>query len=115
MNQTGTNAINRGQLEEYLCKKAELKELEYKLKSSGSVNGKGYINNLEQLREECRAIEEFIESLSESQIRRIFRMKYMEGMSLFLIGNKMHLDKSTVSRKISGFFKVATHATMAAL
>lgn len=73
------------------------------------------MRNYEQLKRECDETEKFIESISDSQLRCIFRMRYIDGKSLFVIGNKVHLDKSNVSRKINLFFEVATHTTNATL
>ena len=59
--------------------------------------------------------EQWIEAIPDSQTRRIFRMRFLDGMILEQIGKKMHVDKSTVSRKIENFLKFATHATNATL
>lgn len=74
-----------------------------------------YSTRLAKLRYDCEETEQWIESISDSQTRRIFRMRFLEGMILEQIGKKMHVDKSTVSRKIDNFLKVATHATNATL
>lgn len=74
-----------------------------------------YSTRLAKLRYDCEETEQWIESISDSQMRRIFRMRFLEGMILEQIGKKMHVDKSTVSRKIENFLKVATHATNATL
>ena len=74
-----------------------------------------YKTRLEKLKADCEETEKWIEDIPDSQTRRIFRMRFLEGMILEQIGNKMHVDKSTVSRKIENFLKVATHATNATL
>lgn len=74
-----------------------------------------YEKRLNQLRVECREVEDFVEGIEDSLTRRIFRMYYIENITLDKIGKKVHLDKSNVSRKIDNFFKVATHATNATL
>ena len=74
-----------------------------------------YSTRLAKLRYDCEETEQWIEAISDSQTRRIFRMRFLEGMILEQIGKKMHVDKSTVSRKIDNFLKVATHATNATL
>lgn len=74
-----------------------------------------YSTRLAKLRYDCEETEQWIEAIPESQTRRIFRMRFLEGMILEQIGKKMHVDKSTVSRKIENFLKVATHATNATL
>lgn len=70
-----------------------------------------YETRLEKLQVDCEETEQWIEAIPDSQTRRIFRMRFLEGMILEQIGKKMHVDKSTVSRKIENFLKVATHAT----
>ena len=74
-----------------------------------------YKTRLEKLEADCEETEQWIEAIPESQTRRIFRMRFLEGMILEQIGKKIHVDKSTVSRKIENFLKVATHATNATL
>ena len=74
-----------------------------------------YETRLEKLQVDCEETEQWIEAIPDSQTRRIFRMRFLEGMILEQIGKKMHVDKSTVSRKIENFLKVATHATNATL
>lgn len=103
--------VRKEKFEQYRSKREELGELEYKI--NNSENCETMRKNFEQLKRECAEIEAFIESISDSQLRRIFRMRYIDGKSLFVIGNKVHLDKSNVSRKINLFFEVATHTTNA--
>ena len=66
-----------------------------------------YKKRIASLERECAEIEEFVESIQDSQTRRIFRMRFIEGMSQREIGRTMHLDQSRISRKIDDFFKVA--------
>ncbi len=61
---------------------------------------------LAKLQADCEETEQWIEAISDSQTRRIFRMRFLEGMILEQIGKKMHADKSTVSRKIEKFLKL---------
>ena len=74
-----------------------------------------YKTRLEKLKADCEETEQWIEAIPDSQTRRIFRMRFLDGMILEQIGKKIHVDKSTVSRKIENFLKVATHATNATL
>ena len=74
-----------------------------------------YSTRLAKLRYDCEETEQWIESISDSQMRRIFRMRFLEGMILEQIGKKMHVDKSTVGRKIDNFLKVAPNAPNAPL
>lgn len=74
-----------------------------------------YQARIQKLEAECAAVELWIEAIPDSLTRRIFRMYFMDGMPLQKIGQKVHLDKSTVSRKINNYLKVATYATNATL
>lgn len=66
-----------------------------------------YVKRLAKLKQECETIEEFVEQIEDSMIRRIFRMYYLEGKSQKVIGKAIHIDRSSVSRKIDNFLKVA--------
>lgn len=66
-----------------------------------------YKSRRDQLKEECRQVEEYIESISDSLTRRIFRMYYIDGYTQRQIANKVSMDRSSVSRKIDNFLKVA--------
>ena len=138
--------MTREQLKSYISMKAEIKELEDKIKfpdnevmiGSSVINDyrsgypvpqavvgvdwdkvqrteNRYRKRIAELEKECRSIEDFIENISDSMTRRIFRMYYIEGIPQVLIGKAVHLDKSNVSRKIDNFLKIATHATNATL
>lgn len=74
-----------------------------------------YKNRIAKLEEECEQIETYIEDIEDSITRRIFRMYYIDGISQERVAKIVHLDKSSVSRKIDKFFKVATNATNATL
>lgn len=74
-----------------------------------------YKNRIAKLEEECEQIETYIEDIEDSITRRIFRMYYIDGISQERVAKMVHLDKSSVSRKIDKFFKVATNATNATL
>ncbi len=66
-----------------------------------------YRSRRERLEDECRQVEEYIESISDSLTRRIFRMYYIEGYTQRQIANRVSMDRSSVSRKIDNFLKVA--------
>ncbi len=69
----------------------------------------------EQLEEECSQVEDFIEGIPDSMTRRIFRMYYIDNMTQRQIAEKVHIDKSTVARKIEKFLKIAPNAPNAPL
>lgn len=66
-----------------------------------------YKNRRDQLKEECRQVEEYIESISDSLTRRIFRMYYIDGYTQRQIANRVNMERSTVSKKIDTFLKVS--------
>ncbi len=66
-----------------------------------------YKSRREKLKEECRQVEEYIESISDSLTRRIFRMYYVDGYTQSQIANKINMERSTVSKKIDSFLKVS--------
>lgn len=72
-----------------------------------------YKDRLLKLKKECEETEQWVEAIIDSQTRRIFRMRYLEGKTLEQVGKKTYMDKSTVSRKIDNFLKIATNATNA--
>lgn len=63
-----------------------------------------YRNKIRTLEEKCRAVEEYIEGISDSMTRRIFRMYFLEGKKQKEIGRLTHMDRSRVSRKINDYF-----------
>ena len=65
--------------------------------------------------EERLAVQEFIAGIEDSTLQLIFTYRYIDGMTQEVVGRKLHMDKSSVSRKIDDYLKVATHATNATL
>lgn len=61
----------------------------------------------ERLKEECREVEEFIEEISDSLTRRIFRERFIEGKTQEEVSRDLHISQSSISRKISHFLKIA--------
>lgn len=66
-----------------------------------------YRSRLKKLQADCEETEQWVEAIPDSQTRRIFRMYYLDGMTQKAIGKKMHLERSTVSKKIEAFLKVS--------
>ena len=139
--------MTREQLDSYKSKKAEIKELQYKLAhlyDGDSMIGNDtifdyrtgypmpqavvgvdwgrlqrlkaiYEKKIEILTAESTEVEEWIEDISDSLTRRIFRMYFVDGMKQKKIGAVVNLDKSRISRKIDDFLKNAPKATNAKL
>lgn len=61
----------------------------------------------EQLEDECRQAETFIEEIPDSLTRRIFRMYYIDNMTQRQIADRLHLERSTIAKKIDTFLKVS--------
>lgn len=59
---------------------------------------------LELLKKE-HEIHDYIYSIPDSLIRQIFTMTFIDGKTQEEIGRKLHLDRSTVSKKISKYIE----------
>lgn len=66
-----------------------------------------YQKRIEKLKEDCMEVELWIERIPDSLTRRIFRMRFVDGMTQKRIAKKVHIDQSRVSRKILDFLKNA--------
>lgn len=67
---------------------------------------KGHLQSqITRLTERCREVEQWIEEIPDSTIRRIFRMYYEDGKGQQAIAKQLHMDQSRVSRKIDGYLK----------
>lgn len=64
-------------------------------------------NRLVKLAGACYEIEEWIETIEDSLTRRIFRFYYIDGLSQEKVGREVHLDRSTVSKKVDAYFNVS--------
>lgn len=74
-----------------------------------------YRKRIKVLKAECADVERWIEDISDSLTRRIFRMYFMDGMTQRAVAKQVHMDKSSVGRKIDNFLKVAPNAPNAPL
>lgn len=66
-----------------------------------------YMTRLEKLKVDCEETEQWVEAIPDSQMRRIFRMYYLDGETQKKIGERLHIERSTVSKKIEAFLKVS--------
>lgn len=64
-----------------------------------------YLKRISELKSECHEIEEFIESMPDSLTRRIFRMRYVDGLSQKEISKNVRMDRSSISKRISKFLE----------
>lgn len=67
---------------------------------------KRYKDHIAKLQAEQDNIEEWIFGIQDSRTRRIFQLRYLEGLKLEKIGRKMYIDKATVCRKIANYLKL---------
>lgn len=68
-----------------------------------------YVERISILEKECNQVEEFIEGIEDSKVRRIFRMHYLEGKSLEEVGRAIHMDRSSVGKKINRHIMKLSH------
>lgn len=61
----------------------------------------------EQLEQECLRIEEFVESITDSMTRRIFRMTFLEGKKQKVVAKIVHMDRSSISKRIDSYLKLS--------
>lgn len=66
-----------------------------------------YSATVARLKAECSDVELWIESIPDSQTRRIFRMRYLEGMTQERIGDKLHMERSNISKRIDKYLQRA--------
>ena len=62
---------------------------------------------IEKLTAEIDEVESWIEAIPDGMTRRCFRMYYVDGMNQSMIAKRLHMDQSTVSKKMRKFAKVA--------
>lgn len=65
-----------------------------------------YCKQIGTLTAECEEVEMWIENISDSLTRRIFRMYFVEGLSQKVVAKKTYLSQAAVSKKISNFFNM---------
>lgn len=54
----------------------------------------------------CRAID-FINSIKDEEVKLILRMLYFEGKKQEEVAYELNLERSTISKKVSAYFKVS--------
>lgn len=65
-----------------------------------------YQATLTRIRGECEEVEQWIEQIPDALTRRIFRMRFVDGLTQREIGKRVYLSQASVSEKISAFLKV---------
>lgn len=69
-----------------------------------------YKHERDKLLKRKEAIEEYIDSIKDLQIRIIFQYAFIERKKQREIADELHLDRSRISRKISDYLKNAHKA-----
>lgn len=65
-----------------------------------------YKKTLAKLKASNAEVEQWIEQIPDGQLRRIFRMRFVDGLTQREIGKRVYLSQASVSEKISAFLKV---------
>jgi hypothetical protein len=65
-----------------------------------------YQERLSRARNEALRIEQFINSIPDSELRQIFEYRYIDGKRLREIGDLMNTDFTCISRKIKAFINL---------
>ena len=60
-----------------------------------------------ELEQECVEIEEWVEAITDSITRRIFRMCFIEGRRQKDVAKAVNLDRSRISRKIDTYLQLS--------
>ena len=68
-----------------------------------------YRERQEQIGQQMLQIEEFINGIDDTEIRQIFELRFIEGQKQEQIAKVMHLERSSVSRKISAYMACSHH------
>lgn len=61
----------------------------------------------EQLEQECEEVEEWVEAIPDSLIRRIFRMYFLDGKKQKEVAKAVHMDRSSISKKIDDYLQLS--------
>ena len=67
----------------------------------------------ERLEKECEEIEKFVEAISDSTTHLIFRIYFIDGrkaVKVREVGERVHMGRSGVGKKIDNFLKVSRHS-----
>ena len=64
-----------------------------------------YESRKQKLAKEIDEVEQWIETVKDPEMRVIFSMRYKDGQSMTEIGERLHMDRRTVARKIERFFE----------
>ena len=77
---------------------------------------RGRLENLRaKIQAECDNVEDFVYGIPDGKTRRIFQLYFLEGLSQEKVARKMNMEKSSISKKISGYLKLSPNSTKSTL
>ncbi|MCI8644313.1 MAG: sigma-70 family RNA polymerase sigma factor [Lachnospiraceae bacterium] len=68
-----------------------------------------YRERQEKIGQQMLQIEEFIHGIEDAEIRQIFELRFIEGWKQEQIAKAIHLERSSVSKKISAYMAYSRH------
>ena len=68
-----------------------------------------YRERQEKIGQQMLQIEEFIHEIEDAEIRQIFELRFIEGWKQEQIAKAIHLERSSVSKKISAYMACSHH------
>ncbi len=68
-----------------------------------------YRERQEKIGQQMLQIEEFIHGIEDAEIRQIFELRFIEGWKQEQIAKAIHLERSSVSKKISAYMACSRH------
>lgn len=71
---------------------------------------KVYQRRKAEVEEKKLEIEQYIDNIEDSQLRLIFQYRYIDGLKQREIADKLYLDRSRISRKVSDYLQNAHKA-----
>lgn len=67
-------------------------------------------NSLEKeivcLEQRCQEVEQWVEEIPDSKIRRMFRLYYIDGNNQKNVAKQLFMDRSTISKKINNYLQI---------
>lgn len=131
MNKEG-DKLTEKELSKYYWLRKEITDLENRLKEFGiglsatnfdkEISGISTTDSIQEKRaiivekwinaritalEEYLKIENYIESVEDSEIRQIMRYRFLDLYDWYKIGELMHCDRTTASKKMRNYIKVS--------
>jgi DNA-directed RNA polymerase specialized sigma24 family protein len=65
---------------------------------------------LKTLQTEIEQMEQYLDTIDDTEIRAILRLRYRNGLTLQQIGDELGYELSTVSKKITAFWKESNNS-----